>query len=135
MLAGCLALAGCGSTSLEPTLDCDFLVGVNYIEISPPPTLLETYYVNVGDSIQLAGSVRRIDAAQPTFNPQQGWYCVETAGSPVSGVVEFSTNDTQLIRLHANGWIRGLQFGSATVTATSTLPPATKDIPILVYSP
>jgi len=102
-----------------------------------PPTAggIYDYTINSGDSIRLVGAVHRADAATPTFNPQVGWSCAITASSPVPGVVAFTTNDTQVIRLHANGWVRGLTFGNATVTATSATPAATDDIDILVISP
>ena len=104
--------------------------------MEPPASgVIYDYTINVGDSIRLVGAVHRADAATPTFNPQVGWSCAITASSPVPGIVALTTNDTQVIRLHANGWARGLTFGSATVVASSTSPAATDDIDILVLSP
>lgn len=134
-----LALAGlaaCAESSSAPEPDCDWLVGASFVELEPTPASgFGTYEVNVGDSIRLDASLRRVDAAEATFNIQQGWYCVTVASSPLSGVVGFSTTDTPLVRLGPGGWIIGLRPGFATVMAASTDPPVTADIGVLVYSP
>ena len=129
-------VAACSDISSDSPIDCNYLVGYHFIVMQPPTTgVIYDYTINVGDSIRLAGSVHRVDAATPTFDPLGGWSCASNGSSQVPGVVTFTTNDTQLIRLHANGWVRGLSFGSATVTASSASPLVTDDIDILVYSP
>ena len=133
-----LAVAGvsaCTEISSDPPIDCNSFHPY-FIELDPAPSgVLVDYQINVGDSIRLTGSVRREDSSTPIFNPQQGWYCVTTTSSPVSAVVTFTTNDTQVLRIGANGWIRGLSFGSATVVASSVTPAVSADIGFFVYSP
>lgn len=125
-LIGSAGVLSCSDTTSEPTENCDELVGFPFIELQPPPIgTLVHYEVNVGDSIQLRPAVHRVDAAQRTFNPQQGWYCVTTASSPVSGVVTLTTDDVTRVRLLANGWVRGLSEGFAVIIASSPAAPAT----------
>ena len=132
-LAGAGGIVSCGGTMAEPADNCDSLVGFTFIELQPPPTGTFVHYqVRVGDSIQLRPAVHRVDAAQRTFNPQQGWSCVVSASSPTSGVVTLSTNDVAVVRLWPNGWVRGLSQGFATVTAASTAAPATVEISVQV---
>ena len=129
-------VTACRGVSSDPPNDCSYLVGYHFIVMQPPTSgVIYDYTINVGDSIRLIGTVHRADAATATFDPLGGWSCATTASSQVPGVVTFTTNDTQLVRLHANGWVRGLTFGSATVVAASTSPAATDDIDILVYTP
>lgn len=133
ILAGAGGLVSCSSTAPEPEENCDELLGFLFIELLPPPIgTLVHYEVEVGDSIQLRPAVHRVDAAQRTFNPQQGWYCITSASSPVAGVVTLSTADVALVRLGANGWIRGLSQGFAVVTAASPAAPATVWISVQV---
>jgi len=122
ILAGAGGFVSCsGPTSTD---NCDELVGFPFIELQPPPIGTFVHYqVEVGDSIQLRPVVHRVDAAQRTFNPQQGWYCVVSASSPVSGVVTLTTNDVMLVRLGPGGWVRGLSQGSAVIIAASTAAP------------
>lgn len=128
-------LCACTEVSSDPPIDCNSYHGY-FIEFQPAPTgVIYDYQINVGDSVRITATVRREDSATPAFNPQQGWYCVTTTSSPVSAVVTFTTSDTHLLRIGANGWIRGLSFGSATVVASSVNPPVTADIGFLVYSP
>ena len=73
-LAGAGGLVSCGGGMSEPEENCDSLIGFPFIELQPPP-LGQTfvhYEIRVGDSIQLRPAVHRVDAAQRTFNPQQG---------------------------------------------------------------
>jgi hypothetical protein len=127
-------IAACSDDILEPNVDCADAIGAVFIELQPSePT--QTYGVNVGDSIQVVGALRRVDASEPTFNPQQGWSCRTTASSAIGGTVAFTTADTAVVGLLAGGWIRGRQAGWALVTAESTAPPATESFGVIVYSP
>ena len=139
LYAVALAMLGmfvsCRETS-EPTSECESVVGDNFIALQPEPReAIAGYEINVGDSIQLVGSVRRIDIARRTFNVQQGWYCVVAASSLVSGLVILNTTDSHLVRLSGGGWVHGLSPGLATITAASTNPPATVDVGVLVIAP
>ena len=129
------AVAACSDISSDSPIDCSSLVGHHFIVMQPSPSgTIYDYTIHVGDSVRLAGSVRRADAAAPIFDPLGGWSCATTGSSAVPAVVTFTTNDTQLIRLNADGWVRGLSFGTATITATSASPAAIEDIDILVIS-
>jgi hypothetical protein len=136
-LVGSVAIAACEDSVIGPTVECGPPEGdLFFIELHPEPSgTFADYQVNVGDSIQVTASLRRVDDTEPGFNPQQGWYCETTASSPVSGVVTLGTNDGELLRIHANGWIRGLHQGLAGVTASSTSPLAQRDFGVLIYSP
>jgi hypothetical protein len=130
-----LGASACGETTFEPP-DCSSLVGLHFIELEPAWEGYSPYYrIDVRDSIQLSGSLHRVDAATATFNPQGGWSCATAASSPVSGVVGFTTTNTDLLRISAGGWIHGLEVGSAVVTASSSQPAASVEISILVYGP
>jgi hypothetical protein len=136
MCAALTALAACSDDVFEPTVDCDGAIGVIFIDLQPPPAgTFADYAIDVGDSIRVSAALRRVDASDEVFNPQQGWSCSTTASSPVAGTVAFSTTDTQLVALTSGGWIKGLQFGTALVTASSTSPAATQQFSVLVRAP
>lgn len=131
-----LATMACSDDVLEPTVDCNGAIGVIFIDLQPPPAgAFVDYTVDVGDSISVTGSLRRVDASDEVFNPQVGWSCSTTASSPVAGTVAFSTMDTQLVGLAPGGWIKGLEFGTALVTASSTSPAASRQFSVLVRAP
>lgn len=133
MVAASGPFLSCGTTTSEPEENCDSLVGFPFIGLQPPPIgTLVHYAIRVGDSIQLRPAVHRVDAAQRTFNPQQGWYCVTSASSPIGGVVTLSTDNTVQIRLSTTGWVRGLSEGFAVVIAASPAAPATVWISIQI---
>ena len=126
----------CEGVSSDPIIDCGFWVGSNYIDVQPEPLgYLFQYEINVRDSIQISATVRRVDASTAGFNPQLGWYCYTSASSPVSGAVGLSTTDTDIVRLGSDGWIHGLSFGTATITASSTQPALTTEFGVFVYAP
>ncbi|HUF30045.1 MAG TPA: hypothetical protein VMM77_05210 [Gemmatimonadaceae bacterium] len=135
LYASTFAAVGCSADAFAPP-ECDGAIGVIFVDLQPPPsgTFLD-YTVDVGDSIRVTGSLRRVDDSEAIFNPQQGWSCTTSASSQVGGTLIFSTLDTTLVRLSAGGWIRGLSQGTALVTASSTSPAASTDIAVLVYSP
>jgi hypothetical protein len=138
LCAGVLAagLAACDDSISDPAIDCRVFEGLVFIELAPAPSgTFVDYQVNVGDSIQVSGSLHRVDRAEPAFNVQQGWSCRTTASSPVSGTVSLSTTSSEIVQLRPGGWIRGLIPGLAIVTASSTEPAASADIGVLVYSP
>ena len=130
------ALASCGDDSFGPTVDCDLVVGQLFIELTPEPLgVWLDYEVDVGDSLQVRGTVHRVDEAAPRFDVQRGWYCTGTASTLVPGTVTLATEDTELVRLAPGGWIQGLQPGTARITASSAAPAASRDIYVLVYLP
>jgi hypothetical protein len=108
--------AGCGGKVLEPNVDCSRMVGQVSIELQPRLSGL-WYEVSVGDSIRITASLHRTTQAEPVWD--LGWTCAVTSKTPVSGTVNFSTDDTQVISLGTGGWIRGLSRGLAGVTASS----------------
>ena len=116
------SLGACSGEVTEPDIDCTFALGVPFIELAPPTPGFETYTIAVGDSIQVVASLRQVTEAVPTFNVQQGWTCAIIASSPLTGSVALTTNDTNIVRIDPGGWIRALNNGSATITATSTAP-------------
>ena len=137
VLAGSVAVAACERSVIGPTVECGPPEeDIFFIELHPEPSgTFADYQVDVGDSIQVTASLHRVDDTKPGFNPQQGWYCETTASSPVSSAVTLGTTDGELLRVHANGWIRGLRQGLAGVTASSTSPLAQRDFGVLIYSP
>jgi hypothetical protein len=129
-------VAACSDVSSDPPIDCDSLTGQHFIVMQPPATgSIYDYTINVGDSIRFIGTVHRVNGATAAFDQLGGWSCAITGSSPVPGVVTFTTNDTERVRINADNWVRGLSFGSATVIAASATPSATYDIDILVTSP
>ena len=136
-LVGSLVIVACDDSVIGPTVECGPPEGdIFFIELHPEPSgTFAAYEVDVGDSIQVTASLHRVDDSEPGFNPQQGWYCETTASSPVSGAVTLGTTDGELLRVHANGWIRGQRQGLAGVTASSASPLAQRDFGVLVYSP
>ena len=136
-IAAAVAIAAaCSGDPLGPTIDCDTAVGVIFVEFEPTRSgTFADYAVDVGDSIRVTGSLRRVDASEERFNQQHGWSCTTTASSPVTGTVSLSTADTTIVRLQPGGWIRGLQAGLALVTASSASPVASADFGVLVRSP
>jgi hypothetical protein len=100
LLALCCAalpvLAACTDSVVAPPIDCDDAIGAIFVELTPPGSTSDRFYmVNVGDSLQISASLRRVDASDAVFNPQQGWSCSTAASSPVAGTVSFSTLDTR----------------------------------------
>ena len=136
-LVASVAVAACEDSVIGPTVECGPPAGdLFFIELHPEPSgTFADYELEIGDSIQVTASLHRVDDTEPGFNPQQGWYCVTTASSPVSGAVTLGTSDEALLRVHANGWIRGLRQGLAGVAASSTSPLARRDFGVLVRSP
>jgi hypothetical protein len=129
-------VAACSDVSSDPPIECDSLTGQHFIVMQPPATgSIYDYTINVGDSIRFIGTVHRVNGSTATFDQLSGWSCAITGSSPVPGVVTFTTNDTQRLRIGADNWVVGLSFGTATVIATSATPSATEDIDILVTSP
>jgi hypothetical protein len=140
VLALVLAAASTGSTCghdvLGPTIDCDGMKGFHFIELTTDsPGFLVDHRVDIGDSVQVQGLVHRVDQATEMFNPQVGWYCAETATTPLPGAVSLATDDTELVRLSPGGWIVGLRQGTAIVTASSATHAVSLDLYVLVYSP
>ena len=128
--------ASCGHDVLGPTIDCDGMKGLLFIELTPePPGVLFDYEIGIGDSLQVQGAVQRVDEATEMFDPQRGWFCTETATTPLSGTVVLDTDDTELVRLGPGGWIVGLRQGTAIVTASSATHAVSLDLYVLVYSP
>jgi hypothetical protein len=135
-VAAAAAVAACSDDVFAPTIDCDDVIGVIFIELAPPSSSeFLDYTVDVGDSLQVSASLRRVDASEEVFNPQEGWSCTTTASSSVAGAVAFSTPDSTIVRLLAGGWIRGLQVGTAFVAASSTSPVANTEFSVRVHSP
>ncbi len=129
-------VAACSDVSSDPPIECDSLTGQHFIVMQPPATgSIYDYTINVRDSIRFIGTVHRVNGSTATFDQLSGWSCTITGSSPVPGVVTFTTNDTQRVRIGADNWVVGLSFGTATVIATSATPSATEDIDILVTSP
>jgi hypothetical protein len=136
VLAAASTASTCGHEVLGPTIDCDAMRGFLFIELtSEAPRFLDEYRVDIGDSVQVQGTVHRVDEATEMFNPQSGWYCTETAATPLPGPVTLATDDTELVRLSPGGWIVGLRQGTAIVTASSATHAVSLDIYVLVYSP
>lgn len=132
--AAALVPAACRHTVLGPTVECDGLVGELFIELTPAPLgVFYDYEVDVGDSLQVAGAVRRIDEAAALFDVQRGWYCTDAASSSVPGAVTFATDDAALVRLRAGGWIHGLERGTAKITASSAIHGIAAEVWVLVY--
>ncbi|HSJ64678.1 MAG TPA: hypothetical protein VK922_12360 [Gemmatimonadaceae bacterium] len=134
LIAGGLAIAACSDDIFQPNVDCANAIGAVFIELQPPEPA-GMYGVSVGDSIRVTGALRRVDASEPTFNPQQGWSCSTAASSAIGGTVAFTTADTVIVRLLTDGWIRGRQAGFALVTAASASPAATETFGVVVTSP
>lgn len=132
-LLAIFAAVGCSDRIFEPSSDCSSTIGVVFIQLHPPPEdLFASYTIDVGDSIRVTGTLRRVDESEPVFNIQQGWYCRTVASSGIGGAVSLGTTDTLLLRLHPSGWMRGLQHGLALVQATSGSPEAHLDFGVLV---
>jgi hypothetical protein len=133
-VAASLAPVACKHTVLGPTVECDGLVGDLFIELTPAPLgVFVDYELFVGDSLQVVGTVRRIDEAAALFDVQRGWYCTDSASSPVPGTVTFATGDAALVRLGAGGWIRGIGRGTAKITASSASHALAAEVWVLVY--
>ena len=128
--------ASCGHDVLGPTIDCDAMRGFLFIELTTDaPGFLVDSRVDIGDSVKVEGTVHRVDDATEMFNPQVGWYCAETATTPLAGAVTLATDDTELVRLGTGGWIVGLRQGTAIVTASSATHAVSLDVYVLVDSP
>ncbi len=136
VLAAASTGSTCGHDVLGPTIDCDGMKGFLFIELTTDsPGFLVDYRVDIGDSVQVQGTVHRVDEATEMFNPQVGWYCTETATTPLAGAVTLATADTERVRLSPGGWSRGLRQGTAIVRASSATHAVSLDLYVLVYAP
>ena len=116
----------------EPQIDCTSYRGSYFIEVTPEPNYADVYSLSVGDSLQVQGTVRRVDEAIAVWSLYEGWSCSFSASTSVVATVTYSATDTTLIRVKPNGWIRGLRDGMTDLRVSSATPAATTEVAVWI---